>query len=64
MKKIKLQLTQKQLDAVTTCLFEWSGLVADEATSTDLLNEAKYYDTVLDSIRRQCERQINEKDIK
>jgi len=56
MKKIKLTLTEKQVRAILTCLFEYSILEGElETTTGEALR--KYYLAVLASIRKQVAKQ-------
>jgi len=62
-KKYILKLTKKQLDVVTTCLFEWTGLCEGEWQDCDgnslprHKKELKYMNSVLDTIRTQMNNQ-------
>lgn len=63
-KRYKIVLTERQLNHVTTALFEWSGLCDSEAEnpnggkrSSVLPKVAKQMDLVLNSIHRQISKQ-------
>jgi hypothetical protein len=54
MSRIRLLLTEQQIEAILTAIQEWSKVKNNNLTST---KHAIYYDSILKSIRNQVNKQ-------
>jgi hypothetical protein len=60
-KRYRLNLTGKQIDAITTALFEWSEIEHGTESGRKI---CEYLDDIIYSINRQVRQQDNHEEVK